>query len=118
MEILLEDYKRRFETLNELIGNTGNNGSINDVKKMERLRTKAGCYRTFIVELEREMANIKQSSSNCSIPVVTTRFYYFDCWDRTGELQTKPIKATCEEHATLLFEKEFGETHRYDPPYN
>lgn len=57
-------------------------------------------------------------AKNCTIPVVTTRFYYFDCWDKTGELQTKPIKATCEEHATLLFEKEFGETHRYDPPYN
>lgn len=52
METLLEDYKRRLETLNATIGNTGNNGSINDENKIVRLRTKAGCYRTIIAELE------------------------------------------------------------------
>ena len=56
--------------------------------------------------------------NNCIMPDVSTRFYYFDCWDKTGKLQCKTIKATCEEHAILLFEKEFGETHRYEPPYN
>lgn len=71
-----------------------------------------------IIDYGKQANGVTTEEKQCNLPVVTTRFYYFDCWDKTGELQTKPIKATCEEHATLLFEKEFGETHRYDPPYN
>ena len=70
MEILLDDYKRRLETALNLLGTTSNNGGINDTKKLERIRTKISCYRTFIAELEREMANDKQSESNFAIPVV------------------------------------------------
>lgn len=54
---------------------------------------------------------------NLTIPVVTTRLFFFDCWKRDGVLETKEIEATCEEHATLKFEKEFGEDYGFDPPY-
>lgn len=74
MEILLDDYKRRLETALNLLGNTSNNGGIYDTKKLERIRTKISCYRTFIAELEREMANVKQRESNFAIPVVIARF--------------------------------------------
>lgn len=53
----------------------------------------------------------------CNLPVVTTRLFFFDCWKRDGILDCKEIEATCEEHATLKFEKEFGEDYAYDPPY-
>lgn len=71
MEILLEDYKRRLETLNETIGDTVNTGSYNDAKKMERLRTKAGCYRTIISELEREISKPKQMKSGCVVSIAS-----------------------------------------------
>ena len=53
-----------------------------------------------------------------TIPVVTTRLFFFDCWKRDGVLETKEIEATCEEHATLKFEKEFGEDYGFDSPYS
>jgi len=53
----------------------------------------------------------------CNLPVVTTRLFCFDCWKRDGILDCKEIEATCEEHAILKFEKEFGEDYAYDPPY-
>lgn len=49
MKELLEDYRRRLKTVNEMIANTKADDSIT----LERLNTKAGDYRTFIVELER-----------------------------------------------------------------
>lgn len=52
MEQLLEDYKRRLKTIREEISK--NVGKM----KISRLQAKAGCYRTFITELERA---IKQS---------------------------------------------------------
>jgi len=74
MEILLEDYKRRLETALDMLSNTKDNGGINDTKKMERIRTKISCYRTFIAELEREMANTKQTESKFAIPVVSESY--------------------------------------------
>lgn len=64
MEQLLEDYKRRLETINSEIEKLNNStktlrpgGPIfnleNEIK--ERLTTKASCYRTFVSELEREI---------------------------------------------------------------
>lgn len=52
-----------------------------------------------------------------AISVVTTRLFFFDCWKGDGKLETKEIEATCEEHAILKFEKEFGEDYGFDPPY-
>jgi hypothetical protein len=45
MNILIEDYKRRLKTIIEEIAKGGNDLTIN------RLGTKASCYRTFISEL-------------------------------------------------------------------
>lgn len=52
-----------------------------------------------------------------TIPVVTTRLFFFDCWKCDGILETKEIETTCEEHATLKFQKVFGEDYGFDPPY-
>ncbi len=54
MKQLLEDYQRRLKTINEMIDNK-DSGSINDIQRTERFKTKAECYRTFITELEREI---------------------------------------------------------------
>lgn len=50
---LIEDYKRRLETVNQMLETNQDSGSINDTKKFERLRTKASEFRTIIAELER-----------------------------------------------------------------
>ncbi len=54
-ELLLEDYKRRLVTISDIIISTGNNGGENDIKKMERLKTKQSEYQTFICELGKEL---------------------------------------------------------------
>jgi len=51
MEILLEDYKRRLKTVMGEIKKGGNDLTLN------RLATKANCYRTFIAELEISLKN-------------------------------------------------------------
>jgi hypothetical protein len=52
---LLDDYKRRLVTVNEELKKLGK--EADDVDKHKRLNTKASCYRTFITELERVIAN-------------------------------------------------------------
>ena len=52
METLLEDYKRRLKTVMDEIKKGGNDLTLNC------LGTKASCYRTFIAELERVLANV------------------------------------------------------------
>jgi hypothetical protein len=52
MEELLEDYKRRLITMNQMIDDNTFDGSVLDIRRSERLRTKASEYRTFISELE------------------------------------------------------------------
>ncbi len=48
---IIDDYKRRLTFIKEVPGD--GNGSNLDIKRNERLRTKASEYRTFISELER-----------------------------------------------------------------
>lgn len=50
---LIEDYKRRLKTVDDMLLTEKNSGSINDEKKFERLRTKAGEYRSIITDLEK-----------------------------------------------------------------
>ena len=57
MKELIEDYKRRLKTVNELLLKMKDSGSVNDIKKFERLNTKASEYRTFIAELEKVYNN-------------------------------------------------------------
>lgn len=52
LEALIEDYKRRYQTITKEIAKGGN------VITITRLGTKASCYRTFISELEK----IKQAN--------------------------------------------------------
>lgn len=62
MEILLDDYKRKLQTAEELIRNNKNNGSINDEKRTERLNTKAVEYRSFIIDIERALARTNNTN--------------------------------------------------------
>jgi len=59
MKTLLEDYQRRLVTVDETVKTTKNTGSLNDIEKMTRLRTKASEYRTFIVEIQRAIEREK-----------------------------------------------------------
>ena len=54
METLLDDYKRRLATIQNEIDKFEHN--CPDNLDYTRYKTKASCYRTFIAELEREMA--------------------------------------------------------------
>ena len=57
MKELLEDYQRRLKNAKELlVKNTPHSGSVNDIKRHERISTKISEYRTFIAELERAIA--------------------------------------------------------------
>ncbi len=58
MKQLIEDYERRLNTVIKLITEEGNDLTIN------RLRTKASCYRTFLIELNQAL----------TIPVVVDLF--------------------------------------------
>ena len=61
MEEVLEDYKRRLKTLDEELQLSINTDG--DIAKISRLTIKRGCYKTFISELEREIA-IENPSKN------------------------------------------------------
>lgn len=74
METLLEDYKRRLQTAEKMISENTNNGSINDIKRAERLQTKASEYRTFIVEIERAMARTSNDDSGLHLQRVSESF--------------------------------------------
>lgn len=51
--ILIGDYERRIETINEMLQN-----DKLPVITRERLETKQSCYRTFIIELKEELRYI------------------------------------------------------------
>jgi hypothetical protein len=51
MKELLEDYERKLDTLNKMI--EGLEFQDINTDTIKRYRTKASCYRTFIVELKR-----------------------------------------------------------------
>lgn len=62
IEILLEDYKRRLDTAEELIKQNKNNGSVHDEKRAERLQTKASVYKSMIVDIERTIRSMKHGN--------------------------------------------------------
>ena len=57
MKQLIEDYKRRLATIEQLNFEFKSNGSEHDIRKKERFNTKASEYRTIITELERIESN-------------------------------------------------------------
>ena len=65
--------------------------------------------------------NVETTTSNSTEPLlgldnVSKRFWHFDCWDRTGAMQTITIEALNEENATIIF-KAKHEDLGFDPPY-
>jgi len=60
MKNLLESYQNKLKSINELIESNKNNGSINDIKRAERFETKKSEYRSFIVDIEREIKYEKE----------------------------------------------------------
>jgi hypothetical protein len=54
MKTLIEDYERRLKSVEDMLNNFKSSGSINDIRKDERLKTKASEYRTLIAELRRD----------------------------------------------------------------
>jgi len=53
MKQLIEDYKRRLASAQEMLDNTKDTGSIDNVKKIQRLKTFTGEYRAVITDLEK-----------------------------------------------------------------
>ena len=87
MENLLEAYRNKLKSINELIEKNKNNGSINDIKRAERLETKRSEYRSFITDIEREMSDDNKNLSdimfnylknNLNINISTTREVDYD----------------------------------------
>lgn len=71
MKQLIEDYKRRIKTIENDLRLYKSTGSINDIKKVERLTTKLFEYRAFVVELERlNVQNENVQNDNKSNPIV------------------------------------------------
>ena len=71
MKQLIEDYKKKIETLTNDLRLYKSTGSINDIKKVERLTTKLFEYRAFVVELERlNVQNENVQNDNKSNPIV------------------------------------------------
>lgn len=52
IEQLIEDYKRRIETLQKMLDKKTDKDSV---LERTRLTTKLGCYRTFVAGLQREL---------------------------------------------------------------
>ena len=66
MKQLIEDYKRRIKTIENDLRLYKSTGSINDIKKVERLTTKLFEYRAFVTELER--LNVQNDNVQISKP--------------------------------------------------
>jgi len=49
MKQLIEDYERRLRTAEAILGEK----NYSSIAQAERIKTKASCYRTFLVELKR-----------------------------------------------------------------
>ena len=69
MKQLIEDYKKKIETLTNDLRLYKSTGSINDIKKETRLTTKLNEYRAFVVELER--LNVQNDNKSNPIVLIT-----------------------------------------------
>lgn len=76
MKQLIEDYQRKIDTLTEQLACFKSTGSINDIKKVERLTTKLNEYRAFVTELERALSastNVQPDTFEDAIPDIGER---------------------------------------------
>jgi len=86
--------------------------------KMKILRFKhiSGQLREKLANDVFEIESSIKAKNNESLHLVSKRFWHFDCWDRTGKMQTITIEALNEENATIIF-KVKHEDLGFDPPY-
>jgi len=70
MEILLDDYKRKLKTIEDVIDKNTNNGSRLDIERKVRLDTKASEYRAFIVDIERAIQRNKKEGFSIGETVI------------------------------------------------
>ena len=61
MEELINDYERKIKAINELLEQQ------NDIIAIKRLKIKRGCYRSFIFDLKRAMADSNNESAALSL---------------------------------------------------
>jgi hypothetical protein len=71
MEQLLEDYKRKFETIKQMIADADDEGESEST--MQRLKTKKGMIASFIVDIERAMADTSNENSGLHLQHVSQR---------------------------------------------
>lgn len=55
LEFLIEDYKRKVETLKQMMNDVKKPNNTSSNPDYARLQTKMNCYRAFIAELSRAM---------------------------------------------------------------
>lgn len=94
MKQLLEAYRTRIIHLNEMLNTTSNNGGQNDIRKIERLKTKRSCYRSLIAELEKEKQALKAPEMSEALKAVRLELGMIEHnWDyRTKEFMPDVIK--------------------------
>lgn len=49
-------------------------------------------------------------------PHFSKNSFYFDCWNKSGALETKTIRALNIENAKIIFESKYPD-YKYDEPY-
>lgn len=83
METLLDDYKRKLETAERMLKENEADQRIMTKETCDRVTTKAGLYRSFIVDIKRAMArmNIKTGvtrSTCCGAQLLPFPIYGYD----------------------------------------
>jgi len=93
METLLEDYKRKLKNVNEMLDfdSNINNGSINDIKRFERLNTKASQYRAFIVDIERAIKRETERRKEENIKLIQNQITYISYLENQMFISGKKI---------------------------
>lgn len=104
MRELIEDYRRRLQTVTETIKTTSNNGSQHDIEKMARLNAKASEYRTFISELERALQRLEEEQAKEEDRIaILARLYY-----RYKKTSDDDIRGHLEKVKIVKMEKHAG----------
>jgi hypothetical protein len=106
MKILIEDYERRLNTIEETIKITSNTGSQHDIAKMARLNAKAREYRTFISELNEAQRRVDEAEAQEEDRISTlARLYY-----RYGKTSNNDIREYLKHIKIVKMEKHAGGT--------
>lgn len=101
MEDLINDYERKIKAVNELLEQQ------NDIVAIKRLETKRECYRAFIVDLKRAMADTSNENSGLHLQRVS------NCASSCSFKEVKDIWNAAEKHVL----HEMGEVCKGDANY-